>query len=121
MIQATLRVVEKHTPAADFCDGVDSILRTRSDDVKEHSIQMRNEFLDQWGSLSATSRVVLLSATNRPWAIDEAFLSRLQRQRHGSLGPTNEAKYNCAVDIISLGAAHHMKSVPLSSKGGRRY
>lgn len=69
-------------------DEIDSLLSSRGSGEHEATRRLKTEFLIQWSSLqnaaagkeSSTlgdpSRVLVLAATNLPWAIDEAARRR---------------------------------------------
>ena len=75
------------SPSIIFVDEIDSLLTSRSGGDNEHEAtrRLKTEFLIQWSSLTsaaaartnATSpRVLVLAATNLPWAIDDAARRR---------------------------------------------
>lgn len=63
---------------------MDAILDARSNAVgKASRVEILNEFMAEWDGLlsaSADARVMVLAATNRPFALDDAVLRRLPRR-----------------------------------------
>ena len=59
-------------------DEVDSFLGIRRDTEHEATTGIKNEFMQLWDGFNtrAEQRVVVLGATNRPYAIDPAALRR---------------------------------------------
>ena len=59
-------------------DEVDSFLGIRRDTEHEATTGIKNEFMQLWDGFQtrAEQRVVVLGATNRPYAIDPAALRR---------------------------------------------
>jgi SpoVK/Ycf46/Vps4 family AAA+-type ATPase len=88
LIRALFYVAKKLSPSIIFFDEIDSLLTARGDGEHETSRRVKTEFLIHWSSLSsATSndqndlpRVLVLAATNLPWAIDEAARRRFSRR-----------------------------------------
>lgn len=88
LIRALFYLAKKLSPSIIFFDEIDSLLTARSDNENESSRRVKTEFLIQWSSLSSAtardnnneSRVLVLAATNLPWAIDEAARRRFTRR-----------------------------------------
>lgn len=99
LIRALFYIAKKLSPSIIFFDEIDSLLTTRGDGENESSRRVKTEFLIQWSSLtSATShqetdtpRVLVLAATNLPWAIDDAARRRLTRRLYIPL-PESETR-----------------------------
>ena len=75
------------SPSVIFVDEIDSLLTSRSggDNENEATRRLKTEFLIQWSSLDSAAaartnamspRVLVLAATNLPWAIDDAARRR---------------------------------------------
>lgn len=85
-------------------DEIDSLLSSRTESGEhEASRRIKTEFLIQWSDLARAaagkeintgdaSRVLVLAATNLPWAIDDAARRRFVRRQYIPLpeGPTRE-------------------------------
>lgn len=89
LIRALFFMAKKLAPSIIFFDEIDSLLTARSDGEHESSRRVKTEFLIQWSALSSAtsreqdvdkSRVLVLAATNLPWAIDEAARRRFSRR-----------------------------------------
>ena len=86
-MKALFALAKALSPSIIFVDEIDSILSSRSgsDNENEASRRLKTEFLIQWSGLSSaaaaradgtSARVLVLAATNLPWAIDEAARRR---------------------------------------------
>ncbi|GAV53663.1 hypothetical protein ZYGR_0AK01650 [Zygosaccharomyces rouxii] len=88
LVRALFYMAKKMAPSIIFIDEIDSLLTARSDTENESSRRVKTELLIQWSSLSsstgnnvdADTRVLVLAATNLPWAIDEAARRRFSRR-----------------------------------------
>ncbi|SJM85110.1 related to Probable 26S protease subunit YTA6 [Zygosaccharomyces bailii] len=90
LVRALFYMAKKMAPSIIFIDEIDSLLTARSDNENESSRRVKTELLIQWSSLSSAtgngpggetdSRVLVLAATNLPWAIDEAARRRFSRR-----------------------------------------
>lgn len=84
LIAATFSLAHKLEPAIIFIDELDTFLKASSSGASESSSyldNMKSEFLTCWDGVTtkATSRVLVLGATNKPQAIDPAILRRMPR------------------------------------------
>lgn len=93
LVRALFQLAKALAPAIIFVDEIDSILTQRADSGEhEASRRIKNEFLVQWSDLQAAAagknqdteakRVLVLGATNLPWAIDEAARRRFVRRQY---------------------------------------
>ncbi|QLG70621.1 hypothetical protein HG535_0A05620 [Zygotorulaspora mrakii] len=94
LVRALFYMAKRLAPSIIFIDEIDSLLTARSDNENESSRRIKTELLIQWSSLSSAtakesesdsedepdSRVLVLAATNLPWAIDEAARRRFSRR-----------------------------------------
>ena len=71
----------KLQPCIISIDEIDSFLRERKDGEFEASNNMKSEFMALWDGIGTdqSSQVIVVGATNRPWAIDKAILRRMPR------------------------------------------
>jgi SpoVK/Ycf46/Vps4 family AAA+-type ATPase len=100
LVRALFALAKRLAPSIIFVDEIESLLAARND-VGEHeaSRRIRTEFLIQWSDLARAaagrnlvgardsvkgdpSRVLVLAATNAPWAIDEAARRRFVRRQY---------------------------------------
>lgn len=93
LVRALFELSKALAPSIIFVDEIDSLLSQRSDSGEhEASRRIKNEFLIQWSALQSAaagretqgdvSRVLVLAATNLPWAIDEAARRRFVRRQY---------------------------------------
>lgn len=92
LVRALFYLAKRLAPSIIFIDEIDSLLTARSDNENESSRRIKTEVLIQWSSLSnivaqnensgglSDNRVLVLAATNLPWAIDEAARRRFSRR-----------------------------------------
>jgi SpoVK/Ycf46/Vps4 family AAA+-type ATPase len=99
LVRALFALAKALAPSIIFVDEIDSLLSSRSD-TGEHEAtrRIKTEFLIQWSDLARAaagreqsdkekdkgdaSRVLVLAATNMPWAIDEAARRRFVRRQY---------------------------------------
>lgn len=77
-------MARENKPAIIFVDEIDSLCGTRGEGESEASRRIKTEFLVQMNGVgNDTEGVLVLGATNIPWALDIAikrrFVSRLSR------------------------------------------
>ena len=95
LVRALFQVAKAKAPSIIFVDEIDSLLGKRSGDGDDDtSRRLKNEFLVQWSDLSKAAagridddneppaRVLVLAATNLPWAVDEAARRRFVRRQY---------------------------------------
>lgn len=101
LVRALFLMAQALAPSIIFVDEIDSLLSTRSENGEhETSRRIKTEFLVQWSDLQHAAagkeredsqRVLVLAATNLPWAIDEAARRRFVRRQYIPL-PENETR-----------------------------
>lgn len=114
-----LFVVARHlAPSIIFVDEIDSLLGTRGGGSEhEATRRIKTEFLIQWSELQRAAqgskaggeagdanRVLVLAATNLPWAIDEAARRRFVRRQYIPLPEAHVRRHQ--LDRL-LGYQHH--------------
>ncbi|KTW27682.1 hypothetical protein T552_02122 [Pneumocystis carinii B80] len=94
LVRALFSLAKELSPSIIFVDEIDALLSSRREDGHEHeaSRRLKTEFLIQWSSLAKPVinndesepilRVLVLAATNIPWAIDEAARRRFARRQY---------------------------------------
>lgn len=93
LVRALFMLAKKLSPSIIFVDEIDSLLSSRNENGEhESSRRIKNEFLIQWSDLTHAAagkdtgddlqRVLVLAATNLPWAIDEAARRRFVRRQY---------------------------------------
>lgn len=108
LVRALFMLAKALAPSIIFVDEIDSLLSTRaSSGEHEATRRIKTEFLIQWSDLQRAaagreqsekdkergdaSRVLVLAATNLPWAIDEAARRRFVRRQYIPL-PEDETR-----------------------------
>jgi SpoVK/Ycf46/Vps4 family AAA+-type ATPase len=98
LVRALFSLAKMLAPSIIFVDEIDSLLSSRSGGEHEATRRIKTEFLIQWSDLAKAaagreqsekdkergdaSRVLVLAATNLPWAIDEAARRRFVRRQY---------------------------------------
>lgn len=99
LVRALFQLAKMLAPSIIFVDEIDSLLSSRSGSGEhEASRRIKTEFLIQWSDLQKAAagsaindkdkergdatRVLVLAATNLPWAIDEAARRRFVRRQY---------------------------------------
>ncbi|KAF2096532.1 AAA-domain-containing protein [Rhizodiscina lignyota] len=99
LVRALFALAKALAPSIIFVDEIDSLLSSRSGSSEhEATRRIKTEFLIQWSDLARAaagretsekdkekgdaSRVLVLAATNLPWAIDEAARRRFVRRQY---------------------------------------
>ncbi|KAA8903401.1 hypothetical protein TRICI_005691 [Trichomonascus ciferrii] len=112
LVRALFYMARQFAPSIIFVDEIDSLLSSRSDTGEhEASRRIKNEFLVQWSDLQhaaagrehddeSVQRVLVLAATNLPWAIDEAARRRFVRRQYIPL-PERETRYYQLTRLLS--------------------
>ncbi|TVY13857.1 Protein SAP1 [Lachnellula arida] len=115
LVRALFSLAKALAPSIIFVDEIDSLLSSRSGSGEhEATRRIKTEFLIQWSDLQRAaagreqtdkekkegdpSRVLVLAATNLPWAIDEAARRRFVRRQYIPL-PEDETR---AVQLRTL-------------------
>lgn len=108
LVRALFQLAKALAPSIIFVDEIDSILTARSDSGEhEASRRIKTEFLVQWSDLQAAAagkdsesrRVLVLGATNLPWAIDEAARRRFVRRQYIPL-PEMETRRSHIIKLL---------------------
>ena len=63
-----------------FYDEVDSLTRRREGSESSFDHRTKNQLSEFFDALARESGIFIIGATNRPWDIDPAFLSRFNRK-----------------------------------------
>ena len=94
-VRALFRIAQENTPSVIFIDEVDALFSVRETRHAEASTQrLKSEFLS---ALTTYTKVVVIGATNLPWALDPAFLRRFDRHIHIGLPSLSER-----IEILKL-------------------
>ena len=82
-------------PVLLFIDEIDSLLGSRNSDVGGE-VRVRNQFLTEMDGIndkSKNSKLYVIGATNKPWALEAGFLRRFQKRIYVSL-PDQSSRSN---------------------------
>ncbi|MBU0953557.1 MAG: ATP-binding protein [Nanoarchaeota archaeon] len=93
LVAALFSLARKHQPAVIFIDEVDALAQSRDTDMNDASRRVLSELLVELEGFAADKKekILFLGATNKPWDLDDAFLSRFQKRIYVPL-PDQEAR-----------------------------
>lgn len=93
LIRSLFETARQNRPAIVFIDEIDSMVSKREDSTSsEASSRMKTEFLVQMDGVNVDNRgVLVVAATNLPWAIDMAVRRRFEKRIYVPL-PDTEAR-----------------------------
>lgn len=92
LIKELFKLANEKAPSIIFIDEVDSMCGSRSEGENEAAKRVKTEFLVQMqGVNNPNERVLVLGATNLPWALDPAIRRRFERRVYIAL-PDLEAR-----------------------------
>jgi len=104
MIKTLFAMAREKRPTIIFVDEIDSVCGARREDETDASRRVKTEFMVQMQGIgNSTDGVLVLGATNLPWALDEAVRRRFEKRIYIPL-PELEARY----DLIK----RNMKDTP---------
>ncbi|MBM3304209.1 MAG: ATP-binding protein [Candidatus Aenigmarchaeota archaeon] len=107
LVSALFRKARKMQPSLLFIDELDALAVARTGSMNEASRRVLTEFMQEMEGFGTKKedRMIIIAATNKPWDLDDAMVSRFQRRLFIPL-PDLEARRS----IISL----HLKGAELS-------
>ncbi|EFA77581.1 AAA ATPase domain-containing protein [Heterostelium album PN500] len=79
LLTAIFTLAEKLQPVIVFFDEIDGIVGTRSATTTDYNISKKSVLLQLWDGIK-DSKIIIIGATNRINAIDEAFLRRMPKR-----------------------------------------
>ncbi len=86
LIKQLFKMANEKAPSIIFIDEIDSMCGNRSDNENQSSRRVKTEFLVQMQGLgNENQKVLVLGATNLPWALDPAVRRRFERRVYISL------------------------------------
>ena len=98
LVEAVFTLARKVSPCVVFVDEIDGVLSARNDSDMQHVNTMKTKFMECWDGLTTTRAtgdaasnesnrnwVLVVGATNKPWALDPAVLRRMPRQLYVGL------------------------------------
>merc|ERR1712137_1223222 len=82
LVRSLFEMARAAAPAIIFIDEIDSLCSARSDNESESARRIKTEFLIQMDGVAVgeKSRVLVLGATNLPWALDPAIRRRFEKK-----------------------------------------
>lgn len=102
-VRALFTLAAKVSPTIIFVDEVDSMLGQRSRAGEHEAMRkIKNEFMTHWDGLLTKpgERILVLSATNRPFDLDEAIIRRFERRIMVGL-PSVESRENILRTLLA--------------------
>lgn len=125
-MQTLFSVARANSPAVIFFDEVDYLTRTRTGEESGFERRSKNQLLELFNKLHRDTSVLLMGATNRPWDIDSAFISRFHQRVFVGLPNTMEKEQmlvtgleedRCALtDADYKGLAQAIEDIPYSGR-----
>ncbi|MCE4610770.1 MAG: ATP-binding protein [Desulfurococcales archaeon] len=110
MLAAVFRVARRKAPSIIFFDEVEVLARRRGGD--EPATGVVQTFLTELdGVRKAREPVIVMAATNRPWDLDEAIVSRFERRIYVPL-PDREAR-KAILEIHTVKRGFQLKGITL--------
>jgi vacuolar protein-sorting-associated protein 4 len=86
LIKGLFDLARKNKPAVIFMDEIDSVMGARSDNENDATRRLKTEFLIQMQGVGNDDEgILVLGATNIPWALDPAVRRRFQKKIYISL------------------------------------
>jgi SpoVK/Ycf46/Vps4 family AAA+-type ATPase len=98
LVEAVFTLARKVSPCVVFVDEIDGVLSARNDSDMQHVNTMKTKFMECWDGLTTARAtgdaasnesnrnwVLVVGATNKPWALDPAVLRRMPRQLYVGL------------------------------------
>ena len=84
LVKALFELAREKKPSIIFVDEIDSVATARSDSDSESGRRIKTELLVQMDGMgNSLDKLLVLCATNLPWAIDGALLRRCQKGERG--------------------------------------
>jgi vacuolar protein-sorting-associated protein 4 len=110
LVKNMFEVARQRKPSIIFIDEVDSLCSSRSDNESESARRIKTEFLTQMDGVGNTmDQILVLGATNLPWALDTAIQRRFEKRIYI---PLPEAPARSAMFKLNLGDTPHEVTEP---------
>jgi vacuolar protein-sorting-associated protein 4 len=107
LVRQLFELAREKKPAIIFIDEIDALCSNRESGPgggNEHTARMKTEFLVQMDGVGKdNSGVLILAATNLPWALDPAVRRRFQKRIHIPLPDLEARKQLFKIHLGSLG------------------
>ncbi|RUS75287.1 hypothetical protein EGW08_016953 [Elysia chlorotica] len=87
LVRHLFEIARERQPSIIFIDGIDAICTARRSDESDSTRRVKAEFLTQMQGFGTNDhdRVLVLGATNLPWDLDPAIISRFEKRVYMSL------------------------------------
>lgn len=114
LIKSLFETARQNRPAVIFIDEIDSLVSSRNgDNESESGRRIKTEFLIQMDGVSSKNDgVILIAATNLPWALDPAMRRRFEKRIYVPL-PDFESRRSLFENKLK-GAAHSLSNRDVS-------
>lgn len=104
-VKSLFQAAREKAPSVIFIDEIDSMCSARSDNDNEASRRVKTEFLIQMQGISSSSNgILVLAATNLPWALDSAIIRRFEKRIYI---PLPDEKARKVLIKLALGDSKH--------------
>ncbi|KAH9503578.1 Vacuolar protein sorting-associated protein 4A [Bulinus truncatus] len=105
LVKTLFQLAREHKPAIIFIDEVDALCGSRSENESESARRIKTEFLVQMqGVGNDNDGILVLGATNIPWALDPAIRRRFEKRIYI---PLPEAPARAEMFRLNLGSTPH--------------
>lgn len=105
LVRNLFEMARENKPSIIFIDEIDSLCSARSDSESESARRIKTEFLVQMNGVgNDTDGILVLAATNIPWALDSAIRRRFEKRIYI---PLPEAPARAKMFQIHLGKTPH--------------
>jgi len=105
LVRNLFEMARESKPSIIFIDEIDSLCSSRSDSESESARRIKTEFLVQMNGVgNYTDGILVLAATNIPWALDSAIRRRFEKRIYI---PLPEAPARARMFQIHLGKTPH--------------
>jgi vacuolar protein-sorting-associated protein 4 len=117
-VRLLFELARESSPSIIFIDEIDSICSARSDDSSDNRSGMKTELLVQMDGVgNDNGGVFVLAATNVPWKLDSALLSRFQRKIYIPLPDDSARKRQLRRNTIFKFSSEDLQYVVKATKG----
>ncbi|XP_065676370.1 vacuolar protein sorting-associated protein 4 isoform X2 [Hydra vulgaris] len=105
LVKSLFQLARESKPSIIFIDEVDSLCSARSDSESESARRIKTEFLVQMQGVGTDNEgVLVLGATNIPWALDSAIRRRFEKRIYI---PLPDAQARASMFSLHIGSTPH--------------
>jgi vacuolar protein-sorting-associated protein 4 len=80
LVKTLFKVAHEMAPSVIFMDEIEFLFKSREDPANTHTTGVLQEFLRQLDGFTDNGFVMVIAATNQPWKLDSAILSRFEKR-----------------------------------------